>query len=153
MNFKEADITLPQKTKMCILKIQSGFFWLTAWKFWYIMKTSWLDRKGAVFLRDVILKKVYRHFKGDLYFVEDIIYHSETCEKMVAYRALYGNNILWCRPYDMFVVLISPLQQIQISSFIFLLPPEAGNAEAGMHTVLLLYTKPAAFSSLIICQQ
>lgn len=46
---------------------------------------------------------VYKHFKGDLYLVEDIIYHSETNEKMVAYRALYGDNRLWCRPYDMFI--------------------------------------------------
>ena len=46
---------------------------------------------------------VYKHFKGGLYLVEDIIYHSETKEKMVAYRALYGDNRLWCRPYDMFL--------------------------------------------------
>lgn len=46
---------------------------------------------------------VYKHFKGKLYLVEDIIYHSETGEKMVAYRALYGDNKLWCRPYDMFL--------------------------------------------------
>ena len=45
---------------------------------------------------------IYKHFKGDLYIVEDIIYDSETAEKMVAYRALYGDNKLWCRPYDNF---------------------------------------------------
>lgn len=45
---------------------------------------------------------VYRHFKGDFYLVEGIIYHSETEEKMVAYRALYGDNRLWCRPYEGF---------------------------------------------------
>lgn len=46
---------------------------------------------------------IYKHFKGDLYLTEDIIYHSETKEKMVAYRALYGDNKLWCRPYDEFL--------------------------------------------------
>ena len=46
---------------------------------------------------------VYKHYKGDYYIVTDIIYHSETLEKMVAYRALYGENKLWCRPYDMFL--------------------------------------------------
>ena len=45
---------------------------------------------------------IYRHHKGDLYLVEDVIYHSETGEKMVAYRALYGDTRLWCRPYEMF---------------------------------------------------
>ena len=46
---------------------------------------------------------IYKHYKGDLYIVEDIGYHSETCEKMVCYRSLYGDNKLWIRPYDSFV--------------------------------------------------
>ena len=54
-------------------------------------------------MRKVKVNTIYKHYKGDLYLVEDIIYHSETGEKMVAYRALYGDNKLWCRPYDMFV--------------------------------------------------
>ena len=53
--------------------------------------------------RELQIHGVYKHFKGDLYLVEDIIYHSETGEKMVAYRALYGEGQLWCRPYDMFL--------------------------------------------------
>ncbi|MBR2543656.1 DUF1653 domain-containing protein [Candidatus Saccharibacteria bacterium] len=48
------------------------------------------------------LHGVYRHFKGDYYLLEDVIYHSETGEKMVAYRALYGDGRLWCRPYEEF---------------------------------------------------
>lgn len=51
---------------------------------------------------EIKLKKIYKHFKGDLYFVEDIAIHSETGEKYVVYRALYGNNDLYIRPYDMF---------------------------------------------------
>ena len=47
--------------------------------------------------------KVFRHFKGDLYLVEDIVTHSETQEKMVLYRALYGECGLFVRPYDMFL--------------------------------------------------
>ena len=49
------------------------------------------------------VKHIYRHFKGDLYLVEDIATHSETKEKYVVYRALYGDNALYIRPYDMFV--------------------------------------------------
>lgn len=52
---------------------------------------------------EVKTKRVYKHFKGDLYFVEDIAIHSETGEKYVVYRALYGNNDLYIRPYDMFI--------------------------------------------------
>ncbi len=54
-------------------------------------------------MRQVKIHGIYKHYKGDLYLVEDIIYHSETKEKMVAYRALYGDSRLWCRPYDMFI--------------------------------------------------
>ena len=46
---------------------------------------------------------IYKHFKGDLYLVEDIAVHSETKEKYVVYRALYGENTLYIRPYDMFI--------------------------------------------------
>lgn len=48
------------------------------------------------------IKKVYKHFKGNYYFVEDIAIHSETQEKYVVYRALYGDMKLYIRPYDMF---------------------------------------------------
>ena len=58
--------------------------------------------------RKLKIHGVYKHFKGGLYLVEDIIYHSETGEKMVAYRALYGDNKLWCRPYDMIMEEIEP---------------------------------------------
>ena len=51
---------------------------------------------------EIKVKKIYKHFKWDLYFVEDIAIHSETGEKYVVYRALYGNNDLYIRPYDMF---------------------------------------------------
>lgn len=51
---------------------------------------------------EIKVKKIYKHFKGDLYFVVDIAIHSETGEKYVVYRALYGNNDLYIRPYDMF---------------------------------------------------
>ena len=52
---------------------------------------------------EVKIKGIYRHFKGDLYLVEDVAHHGETGEKMVVYRALYGKNDLWVRPYNMFI--------------------------------------------------
>ena len=47
--------------------------------------------------------KIFRHFKGDLYLVEDFVKHSETQETMVLYRALYGDCGLFVRPYEMFI--------------------------------------------------
>lgn len=46
---------------------------------------------------------IYRHFKGNYYIVQDIATHSETEEKCVVYRSLYGNGELWLRPLDMFL--------------------------------------------------
>ena len=51
----------------------------------------------------MLKKGIYKHFKGDLYLVEDIVIHSETKEKMVLYRALYEYGTRYVRPYDMFV--------------------------------------------------
>ena len=52
---------------------------------------------------EVIVKGIYKHFKGDHYLVEDVAIHSETGEKYVVYRELYGDNKTYIRPYDMFV--------------------------------------------------
>jgi hypothetical protein len=52
---------------------------------------------------DVIKGRIYKHFKGDLYLVEDVVYHSETKEQMVLYRGLYGNGLRYVRPYEMFL--------------------------------------------------
>ncbi|WP_296509025.1 DUF1653 domain-containing protein [Rhodoferax sp.] len=45
----------------------------------------------------------YRHYKGGLYQVLDTVRHSETCEPMTLYRALYGEQGLWVRPAAMFL--------------------------------------------------
>ena len=52
---------------------------------------------------DLKIKGIYKHFKGDYYLVEDVAIHSETKEKYVVYRSLYGENELYIRPYEMFL--------------------------------------------------
>jgi hypothetical protein len=54
-------------------------------------------------MQELILKRVYRHFKGDYYLVEDVARHSETGEEYVIYRKLYGDGSLWIRPKAMFL--------------------------------------------------
>lgn len=54
-------------------------------------------------MREVKINGIYRHFKGDYYIVEDIANHSETKDKYVVYRKLYGDNSLWIREINMFL--------------------------------------------------
>lgn len=58
-------------------------------------------------MREIKIGKKYRHFKGKEYKVLDIVYDSESnndekLKKIVVYQALYGDNLKWARPYDMF---------------------------------------------------
>lgn len=45
----------------------------------------------------------YRHYKGKDYQLIDVATHSETLEKLVLYRPLYGDQALWVRPVTMFL--------------------------------------------------
>jgi len=44
----------------------------------------------------------YRHYKQLDYEVIGVVRHSETLEPLVLYRALYGEQGLWVRPFAMF---------------------------------------------------
>ncbi len=46
-------------------------------------------------------KGIYKHFKGNKYELIDVATHSETLEKMVVYKALYGDGGIWVRPLSM----------------------------------------------------
>lgn len=52
-------------------------------------------------MREIIVGKVYMHFKGAFYKVIAIGYHTETNEKLVVYEGL-GDKKIWVRPYEMF---------------------------------------------------
>ena len=54
-------------------------------------------------MQELAIHRVYRHFKGDCYLVEDVARHSETGEEYVVYRKLYGDGSLWVRPKTMFL--------------------------------------------------
>ena len=52
-------------------------------------------------MQQILKGRIYRHFKGDYYLVEDIVSYSEG-GKMVLYRCLYGDGKRYVRPYEMF---------------------------------------------------
>ena len=57
-------------------------------------------------MNTVEIGKVYRHFKGNYYFVENIAYDSVNQERMVVYKPLYkrdDSKNIWVRPEKMFL--------------------------------------------------
>ena len=56
-------------------------------------------------MEEVLIGKVYRHFKGNYYFVENIALDSETKERMVVYKPIYDrlDSKIWVRNEKMFL--------------------------------------------------
>lgn len=56
-------------------------------------------------MEQVKIGKVYRHFKGNYYFVENVALNSENTERMVIYKAIYDrpDSQIWVRPEKMFL--------------------------------------------------
>lgn len=48
---------------------------------------------------------LYRHYKGNMYRVHQVVRHSETLEELVLYETLYENKAgkWWVRPLAMFL--------------------------------------------------
>lgn len=57
-----------------------------------------MTKKG----KTAIQTGLYRHYKGNDYFVFQVAHHSETREPLVFYRCLYGDYSWWVRPLEMF---------------------------------------------------
>ena len=80
----------------CIRKIWSIYHeWIN---FIGLMCYNWNGDR----MKELKINGIYRHFKGDYYIVMDVAVNTETEERMVIYRALYGDAKLYARPYDMF---------------------------------------------------
>lgn len=52
---------------------------------------------------DFEVMRVYRHYKGNNYYVFGLATHTETNELMVIYQALYNHHAMFTRPYNMFI--------------------------------------------------
>lgn len=65
--------------------------------------------------RLIKIKAVYKHFKGKLYYVEDIATNSETGEQMVVYRQLYDNRQLYVRPISMFLSEVDKVKYPEVT--------------------------------------
>ena len=52
---------------------------------------------------EVVVGGIYKHFKGNKYKVLCIAINSEDLRKEVIYQALYGDNLIYARNYEMFI--------------------------------------------------
>lgn len=61
-------------------------------------------------MREIIIGKTYKHFKGNLYKVLDIVNDCESkdenLKKIVIYQALYGEHLKWARKLNDFASLV-----------------------------------------------
>ena len=55
---------------------------------------------------ELVIKGIYKQFKGKYYIVEDVALDSETLEEIVVYRQLYGEHKLFVRKKEMFLSLV-----------------------------------------------
>ena len=51
---------------------------------------------------DVLIGRIYKHYKGNYYIVDDFALNTETEEQMVIYKALYGDGQTFARPLSSF---------------------------------------------------
>lgn len=70
-----------------------------------------------------LLIGLYQHFKGGEYEVIGLAKHTETGERLVVYRCLYGDYDLWVRPQAMFEESVE-LSGESIPRFTYLGPME-----------------------------
>ena len=68
-------------------------------------------------MEEVKIGKVYRHFKGNYYFVENIALDSETKERVVIYKPLYErqDSKIWIRKEKMFLEKIDQTRKDNIT--------------------------------------
>lgn len=53
-------------------------------------------------LKENMVGRRYKHFKGRTYIVNDIAVHTESDEIMVIYKCFTDLFVTWCRPLSMF---------------------------------------------------
>lgn len=66
-------------------------------------------------MRKIETNRIYRHFKGNFYYVKEIAISSETLEEFVVYQAMYGDNKTYIRPLDMFLETIDENREDNIT--------------------------------------
>lgn len=54
-------------------------------------------------MRDIKIGGIYKHFKGSIYLVEDLVHDARDGKILVLYSAFDGNKEHWVRPLEDFL--------------------------------------------------
>ena len=79
----------------------------------YYISSMYFERRFV--MREILVNRLYRHFKGNLYYVKDVAQHTETGEMMVVYQAMYGEYWTFVRPVDMFLEVVDPKREDNVT--------------------------------------
>lgn len=66
--------------------------------------------------RELKLQRLYRHFKGRLYYVLLEAIDSETGQNMVVYQAMYGDYKTYVRPKEMFLSKVDTAKYPEVTA-------------------------------------
>lgn len=69
--------------------------------------------------RELEINKIYRHFKGGLYFVHNVVLCSESKKDLVLYQAMYEPYNTYVRPFNMFLEKVEEGRKDNITNQIY----------------------------------
>lgn len=65
-------------------------------------------------LKENMVGRRYKHFKGRTYIVNDIAVHTESDEIMVIYKCFTDPFVTWCRPLSMFTSDVDRIKYLDV---------------------------------------
>lgn len=68
-------------------------------------------------MEEIKIGKIYRHFKGNYYYIENVGLDSETQERLVIYKPIYDrkDSVIWIRKEKMFFEEVDPNRKDNIA--------------------------------------
>jgi hypothetical protein len=69
-----------------------------------------------MYRKEIQAGRRFRHFKGGIYEIVGMAIDTESGQEVVVYRSLIERELLWVRPYAMFIELVPEEKQAENST-------------------------------------